>query len=81
MALPETGGAKNAKSASKSILKNHIVGSIFNLHRIDYRLVGSMQPAKIDFLKNQGVKVFGNNGGHGFNEKEYEHILNFIRGN
>jgi len=40
-----------------------------------------MQHAEIDFLKNQGAKVVGNNGDHGFNEKEYEHILNFIRGN
>jgi uncharacterized protein (UPF0216 family) len=32
-------------------------------------------------LKNQGAKVVGNKGDHGFNEKEYEHILNFIREN
>lgn len=63
------------------LLSETNLSQLIYLHRLQDRLVGPMQPAEIDFLKNQGAKVVGNNGDHGFNEKEYEHILNFIRGN
>lgn len=63
------------------LLSETDLSKLLYLHRLQDRLVGPMQPAEIDFLKNQGAKVVGNKGDHGFNEKEYEHILNFIREN
>ena len=63
------------------LLSETKLSKLIYLHRFQDRVVGPMQPSEINFLQKQGAKVIGNDGDHGFNEKEYKFILDFIRSN
>jgi len=63
------------------LLSETKLSKLIYLHRLQDRVVGPMQPSEINFLEKQGAKVIGNDGDHGFNEKEYKFILDFIRSN
>lgn len=63
-----------------SLLSETNLSKLIYLHRLQDRLVGSLQTRE-KILKNQRATVIGNHGDHGFGAKEYEYILDFTRGN